>query len=202
MYKVVFELHNAVNANYPILLDALLMEFASYEDDKSIGIDFNNKIGCHTASCIFFEDILSEKSRIIRSKFKEERMHLMPEKQRSQKIKIASGAYKQKQVVMNRFIAKSAFAYFDGDKDRVQYLLSKHLYSIGVKSNQSGVIKSFKIEVCDIDFYNHLLRPLPFDFATQKGFSGQIREERLMPPYYLKSDKVLCICPDFVVSFP
>lgn len=201
MYRIDITLQNGFCANQPIMLDALIRLFMEYEGIEQNPIEFDQEIGIYKASCLLIPNEYTEKVQIIRSQINANSLKRLNTKSADRKIKIASGKFKHRQVPFKKMITKKVVAFFDGDYKQVDFLLKKHLASIGVKNNINGIVESVSIsKEYGFSFYDKLLRPLPLAFAESKGFSGQIRPTRKLPPYFLNSDQEPCVCPDFQIE--
>jgi CRISPR type IV-associated protein Csf3 len=215
MYKITFSLNHTILQTTPHMLDGILArtwlmqnrpelysEKPMYEKGElfdfaksDFPIEFDDQVGCFLASQIFLvgktqEFVTSEKKR-----FNEKRSWLVCEKDQGTAVDTQRGEYKSASVPRVGFVATSAVAYFEGNAEQVAELL-KNIVGLGKKVSKAyGWLRGSTIEEVEGEFWDKHFRPTPLIFAQQRGFSGQIRNIRLVPPYHQFIDAVPCICP-------
>ena len=125
------------------------------------------------------------------------------------KIRVGSGYYKGFMINLPALLTSHVTFYCNGDKEELERLLP-HLTHLGKKSSiGGGHIKSVTVNPTDADysFYKdgEIMRPIPastglneFHIPVEEGITIQKRTYK--PPYWDKTNSVLCYTPKSQIS--
>jgi hypothetical protein len=187
--------HPELFSEKPMYEKGELFDFAN----SDFPIKFDSEVGCFLASQIFLTGNIQEFTTSEKKRFNEKRAWFVGDKEKTA-VDTQRGEYKSASVPRAGYVATKAVAFFEGDVEQVERLL-KSVVGIGKKVSKGyGWLRGATIEPCEGQFWDKHLRPTPLKFATEKGFAGQIRNIRLLPPYHQFIDAQPCICPPVILD--
>jgi CRISPR type IV-associated protein Csf3 len=122
------------------------------------------------------------------SSYDEVRAHTVGGSRPRSKIPIGGGAFKSQMIDVIYCPARRCTFYFRGNKERIEYLLERHLTGIGADTNAGfGKVRDWGIRELDVDYSlvhpteGVAMRPIPVKMLNS---CGQSRELTFKTPYW------------------
>lgn len=212
MYKIKFQFTSPVSFIERPVFDSILAychikeKFGFVEqklhltDDELKALDDlplkKHESGYYIASSMFFDKRI-ESTQFWCKRWNNEDDRLSNFGRQKKAVDTQRGQFKSYQMPIVLNDVGEGYFYFDSEnKDRVQYLILKHLAGIGKKVSQGyGAFSKFTIEKVDVsDFFEKVYRPIPLEALTdsQKKLGGEVVYTGWRPPYWLSTNMRAC----------
>lgn len=111
------------------------------------------------------------------------------------RVEVRGGPYKALRQQTQTRLAPQIAWHCIGDAEEIRRLL-RRCDAVGALRGQGyGVVTRWTVEPGGEEALARFQRPLPVDFATERGISGSVLRWGIRPPGWLPQHKTLCVLP-------